>query len=108
MLRLLISQCPGDWSQNPVVWLLLPPGGGSLASHPSLCLALRVPAVHFQLLVHSPVVVALEEKDLSVVPGEGCVRRGRQPANELAQRLRVERKIGFHLIKLPVVRSLHR
>lgn len=94
---------PSAWSQNPLLWFLLPPSGWQLASHPSLLLAQWVSSVYFQQLVHSPVLVPLEEKDLPVGPGEGCVRRGWHPADEHAQRFGVESEVVFQLIKLPVL-----
>lgn len=52
------------------------PNGQLLASHPALLLALGIPPVDRQELIHTPVLVPLEEEDLAVGPGQGGVRAG--------------------------------
>lgn len=84
--------------------LLLPPAGPPLASHPALLLAQRVASVHPQQLIHTPVIVPLEEEDLAVGPGEGGVNTGGQAGEEGRQRFGVEAPICVgQFVPLPVL-----
>lgn len=56
--------------------LFLPAAPRLLASHPALPLALGIPSVDRQQLIHTPVLVPLEEEDLAIGPGQRGVRAG--------------------------------
>lgn len=73
------------------------------ASHPAFALAERVTGFHNQLVVHAPVLVALEEVDLPVGPRESGVGVGRDSSEEARNGFGVNAEVVVgHFVPLPV------